>query len=123
MPGLVGFEALEVTTEQARAQFKVTEPLIAGTGYLFAPAVITLADTLCACAIGMHLPEDSTFTTIELKCNFLGSAREGDTVVATAVPVHVGRTTHVWDAEVVNQDSGRTIALFRCTQMVLSRTS
>ena len=33
---------------------------------------------------------------------------------------HLGRTTHVWDAEVTNAGTGRTMALFRCTQMILA---
>lgn len=120
LPGLIGFEVLEATRDAVVGRMKVTEPLIAGTGFLFAPAVIALADTLCACGIGPLLPEGTSFTTIEMKCNFLGSAREGETVVARAVPLHVGRTTHVWDAEVTNEDTGKTIALFRCTQMILN---
>jgi uncharacterized protein (TIGR00369 family) len=53
-----------------------------------------------------------------LKSNHLGTAREG-VIAVTAKPVHLGRTTQVWDATVVHQDTGKTIALFRCTQMVL----
>jgi len=60
-----------------------------------------------------------TFTTVELKTNFLGSARPGEVVVGEAVPAHVGRTTQVWDVTVTNEATGRTIALQRCTQMVL----
>ena len=52
----------------------VTPELIAGTGFLFAPAVISLADTLCAAGCGNNIPEGSSFTTVELKTNFLGSA-------------------------------------------------
>ena len=48
----------------------------------------------------------------------LGTARDG-VVVATAKAVHLGRTTQVWDAVVTSQATGKTIALFRCTQMVL----
>lgn len=58
------------------------------------------------------------FTTIELKTNFLGTAREG-AVVCEAALVHGGRTTQVWDAIVKEEGSGKTIALFRCTQMLL----
>ncbi len=65
--------------------------------------------------------ENTTFTTIELKTNFLGSAREGETVEGRATPRHVGRTTQVWDCEVRNLDTDRTIALFRNTQMILPR--
>lgn len=97
----------------------VTENLIAGTGFLFAPAVIALADTCAAIGCGANIPEGASFTKIELKINFLASARLGERVSCRCVPAHLGRQTHVWDAEVTNESSGRTIALFRCTQMVL----
>jgi uncharacterized protein (TIGR00369 family) len=65
------------------------------------------------------LPETASgFTTIELKSNHLGTARDG-TIDCVAKPAHLGRTTQVWDAVVSHRETGKTIALFRCTQMVL----
>lgn len=118
-PGLLGIRIERAEPELIEGRFDVTEPLIAGTGFLFAPAVVALADTLCACGVPPHIPEGAGFTTVELKCNFLGSAREGQTVVGRATPAHLGRRTQVWDCEVTNETTGRTIALFRCTQMVV----
>jgi 1,4-dihydroxy-2-naphthoyl-CoA hydrolase len=121
-PGLVGIEILSCTREEVTGQFVVTEPVVAGTGFLWAPVVITLADWLCAAGIGEHLDfEKASFTTVELKTNFLGTAREGERVFGRAVPAHTGRTTHVWDVEVSNQSIGKAMALFRCTQMILYR--
>jgi len=121
VPGMLGCEFTEVSKDLVVGRIHVTNKLIAGTGYLFAPAVIALADTLCAIGTPGNAPPDTTFTTIELKANFLGSAREGETVEGRATPRHAGRTTQVWDCEVTNLDTGRTIALFRNTQMILSR--
>jgi uncharacterized protein (TIGR00369 family) len=87
--------------------------------FLHAGAVVSLADTCCGYATIRNLPEDAKgFTTLELKSNFLGTALEGD-VTCVARPVHKGRTTHVWDAEVRSEKSGKTIAFFRCTQVIL----
>jgi len=120
VPGLLGVEAVEITPDRVVGQMDVTPPLIAGTGYLFAPAVIALADSLAAIGVGRSRPgESQSFTTIELKANFLGSARQGERVVGVAVAVHKGRSTQVWDCTVTNETTGRTIALFRCTQMIL----
>jgi 1,4-dihydroxy-2-naphthoyl-CoA hydrolase len=121
VPGMLGCEFTEVTKDLVVGHIKVTDKLIAGTGYLFAPAVVALADTLCAIGTPGNAPENSTFTTVELKVNFLGSAREGETVEGRATPRHIGRTTQVWDCEVRNLDTDRTIALFRNTQMILPR--
>jgi 1,4-dihydroxy-2-naphthoyl-CoA hydrolase len=58
------------------------------------------------------------FTTIELKSNHLGTVREG-TILGSAKPAHLGKTTQVWDAVITHKESGKTIALFRCTQLIL----
>ncbi|MDX1649816.1 MAG: PaaI family thioesterase [Myxococcota bacterium] len=118
-PGLVGVEVLECEADRVVGRLEVTAPLVAGTGFLWAPVVVTLADWLCACGMGPNLPEGASFTTVELKTNFTGTVRLGGAVRGEARPVHRGRTTHVWDVAVTDESSGRAIALFRCTQMVL----
>jgi uncharacterized protein (TIGR00369 family) len=119
VPGQLGCVFDSVTPELVVGHIDVTDNLIAGTGFLFAPAVIALADTCAAIGCGANIPEDASFTTIELKSNFLSSARIGERVSCRCTPVHLGRQTHVWDAVVTNEASARTMALFRCTQMVL----
>ncbi len=119
-PGLVGAEVLSCEPQLVTGRLPVTAPLVAGTGFLWAPVVITLADWLCACGTGANLPEGGSFTTIEIKTNFLGTVREGGSILARAWPAHRGRTTQVWDVEVSDEASGKVIALFRCTQMLLS---
>jgi uncharacterized protein (TIGR00369 family) len=121
VPGMLGCVCTHVDKDLVVGHIDVTKDLIAGTGYLFAPAIIALADTLCAIGTPPNAPENTTFTTIELKANFLGSAREGETVEGRATPQHVGRTTQVWDCVVRNVTTDRTIALFRNTQMILPR--
>ena len=118
-PGLIGVELTRCEADVVEGRLAVTAPLVAGTGFLWAPVVITLADWLCSAGMGPNLPEGASFTTIELKANFLGTVREGGAIRGRAVPAHRGRTTHVWDVAVEDESNGRTIALFRCTQMVL----
>ena len=118
-PGLHGVVFDEAGAERVSGHIDVVPALIAGTGFLFAPAVISLADTLCAAGCGANIPKEASFTTVELKTNFLSSARTGERVVGVATPVHLGGRTHVWDVVVTNETTGKTMALFRCTQMVL----
>jgi uncharacterized protein (TIGR00369 family) len=107
-----GFDELGLT-----ASMEIKAHHLAPNGYLHAASIITLADTACGFGCMLSLPEGAnSFTTIELKSNHLGTAREGKLEVL-AKPVHSGRTTQVWDATV--SAAGKTIALFRCTQMVL----
>ena len=91
---------------------------MAANGYLHAGTVVTLADTACGFGCIASLPEGAhSFTTVELKSNFLRTATAGR-LEARATLVHGGRRTQVWDATIVDAD-GRTLALFRCTQMLL----
>jgi uncharacterized protein (TIGR00369 family) len=117
LPDLLGFDIVSASTEEIKAGFDIKPHHLAPNGYLHAASIIMLADTSCGYGCMITLPEGAnSFTTIELKSNFLGTAREGK-VDCIATPVHLGRTTQVWDATV--SAAGKTIALFRCTQMVL----
>jgi len=119
LPGLAGVEILTVSSEAVQSRMAVRREVMAPNGFLHAASVIALADTSCGYGCIAHLPQGASgFTTIELKSNFLGTAREG-TIVCRAIPVHLGRTTQVWDAEVNVEGSSAKLALFRCTQMVL----
>ena len=102
------------------ARLTVSHALIAGTGFLWAPVVIAMADALCAFGVSRHWPEGATsFTTLNCSSQFLASAREGDEVTATASPLHLGRSTQVWDATVTNETTERLMASYRCTQLIL----
>ena len=114
---LLGFEIIGFDEHGLTASMEIKAHHLAPNGYLHAASIITLADTACGFGCMLSLPEGAnSFTTIELKSNHLGTAREGKLEVL-AKPVHSGRTTQVWDATV--SAAGKTIALFRCTQMVL----
>ena len=114
---LLGFDIISASPQEIRAGFDIKPHHLAPNGYLHAASIIMLADTSCGYGCMITLPEGAnSFTTIELKSNFLGTAREGK-VDCIATPIHLGRTTQVWDATV--SAAGKTIALFRCTQMVL----
>jgi uncharacterized protein (TIGR00369 family) len=119
LPGLVGLQILTMTPQGVQSRLEVRKALMAPNGFLHAATVIALADTSCGYGCVAHLPQGATgFTTLELKSNFLGTTREG-AIACRAWPVHLGRTTQVWDAEVTVEGSERKIATFRCTQMVL----
>ena len=119
LPGLLGVEIVEIDASAVHARLEIAERHLAPNGFLHAATVIGLADTACGYGCVMALPEGAAgFTTIELKSNFLGTALDG-ALDCRARLVHGGRTTQVWDATVTAEATGKTIALFRCTQMVL----
>ena len=119
LPGHLGIVFDHVDANELRSSLEVRKALMAPNGFLHAGTVVTLADTSCGYGCLSRLPDGAAgFTTIELKSNFLGTAREG-TIECAARPVHLGKQTQVWDAVVTHRETGKTIALFRCTQMIL----
>jgi uncharacterized protein (TIGR00369 family) len=119
LPGLLGIVIDTHEPGRLTSHLHVRPEVMAPNGFLHAATVVGLADTSCGLPTRALLPEGSSgFTTIELKSNFLGTAREGR-IECVATNLHAGRTTQVWDAVVTAAATGKTIALFRCTQSVL----
>lgn len=119
LPGHLGIEVLEIDRHVARCRVPVTRAIMAPNGYLHGGTPVAVADTMCGYGCIRNLPPGATgFTTIELKTNFLGTLRSG-ALVCEARPIHLGRSTQIWDATVNDEASGRVLATFRCTQMIL----
>ena len=119
LPGLIGVEVLEAEKGRLASRLELREELLAPNGYLHAATIIALADTSCGYGCFVNLPSEAEgFTTIELKSNFLGTKHEG-IVECEATLLHGGRATQVWDATVTDNESGKKLALFRCTQIIL----
>ncbi len=119
LPGHLGIVITEMAPGRVCAELEVRECLLAPNGYLHAGSVVSLADTASGYGCRVSLPEGASgFTTVELKSNHLGTLREG-VLRCVAQAVHQGRTTQVWDAVVSAAATGKTVALFRCTQMIL----
>lgn len=119
LPGYMGLELVEITEGGAVMRCEIQPHHLAPNGFLHAGSVVTLADTAAGYGCVGNFPEGGTgFTTIELKTNFLGTLLDG-VMVAEAKLIHSGRTTQVWDVEVSAEATGKTLALFRATQMIL----
>jgi len=118
-PGLLGIVVTYVSDTEVRSEIEIKPSHLAPNGFLHAGCVVSLADTSCGNGCLANLPDTaSNFTTIELKSNHIGTAKDGS-IECVATPVHMGRTTQVWDAVVSHKQSGKKIALFRCTQMIM----
>lgn len=119
LPGFIGVEFVEEGERFLRSRMVLRPHHMAPNGFLHAASVVALADSTAGIGCVLNLPEGAVgFTTVELKSNFLSTASEG-TLSCTARLVHGGRTTQVWDAEVTHAETGKTITLFRCTQLML----
>ena len=115
---LIGFEAKEIEGGRAVVTLAAGQQHANPMGTLHGGVLCDIADAAMGMAFASTLAPDETFTTIELKCNFFGTARDG-AIECVATPVHMGRSTQIWDAIVRHKQSSRDIAIFRCTQLVL----
>ncbi len=119
LPGLMAMEVGDDDGGDVRVSMRVTPDVMAPNGFLHGGSVVALADTACGFGCWIGLPATATgFATVSLSTNFMGTARDG-VLTCVARRVHGGRTTEVWDATVTRED-GRPIAVFRCTQMILT---
>lgn len=119
LPGHLGISFSKVEADEVIGAMAVDKSRRAWNGFLHAGSVVTLADTCCGYGTVRSLPDGASgFTTVELKSNFLSTVRDGG-VRCVAQPLHRGRSTQVWDATVSAEDTGKVLAHFRCTQMIL----
>jgi len=119
LPSRMGVVINHVGSSEVPSELAVRPWLLAPNTFLHAGAVVVLADVSAGYGCIANLPAGAVgFTTVELKSNHVGTARDG-TIECVAKAMHLGRTTQVWDAVVTHRESGKTVALFRCTQMVL----
>jgi 1,4-dihydroxy-2-naphthoyl-CoA hydrolase len=118
LPGRFGLRVTRIAEGALDAEVALEPWMLAPNGFLHAASVLLLADTAAGYACTAHLPEGAkSFTTVELKSNFLATTREG-TIRTECRADHLGRTTHVWSATVFGPGD-RRLALFRCTQLIL----
>jgi len=118
LPGHLGIRIASVSDGAVEAALDVRSIHLAPNGFLHAAAVVALADTATGYGCARSLPKGASgFATAELKANLFATATEGELWCAASL-LHGGRTTQVWDA-VVSDRSERTLAVFRCTQIIL----
>ena len=119
LPEHLGLTVTEVAPGRVAGRFEVRPDLVAHIGFLLAGVVLSVADILCAYGVSTAWPDGASgFTTAEVKCNFMSTLREG-ACTCVAELLHGGRTTQVWDAECTAEQTGKLMALFRCTQIIL----
>ena len=119
LPDHLGLEVLELGDGTSAMRCVIETKHLASNGYLHAASVVALADTTAGYGCVANLPEGAAgFTTLELKSNHLSTLLSG-AMVSAGKMAHGGRTTQVWDVTVSAEETGKTLALFRCTQLIL----
>jgi uncharacterized protein (TIGR00369 family) len=112
----------DVTKERVVASMPVpgnTQP----DGWLHGGATCSLIETLASigAAVVAGWPERVVMGQ-QQTTNFLGTSRDG-TVRGIATPVHVGKSTHVWNVDVTHVETGKLVASGRVTMAVRDRRS
>lgn len=119
LPHMFGIRVTACEPGRVTGRMPVKPEFVAGNGALWGPAMVMLADLLCAYGVSTIWPEGANgFTTAELKCNMLGTVTSG-AITGTAEVLHRGRMTQVWDARISSEETGKLLAAFRCTQIIL----
>jgi len=122
LSGHLGIEFLEAGDDYLRARMPVDERTVQPAGVLHGGASVALAETVMSAAAGCCVDRDThTVVGLEINANHVGSVRTGF-VIATARPVHIGASTHVWEARIEEAQTGRLVCVARMTAAILSRT-
>lgn len=117
-PGLMGVELVDVQPEKILARMLVRDNMCTAGGVLHGGAFMAFADTIGAVGTVVNLPPNTRTTTIESKTNFMGSAPVGSYVTAESIPLHKGKSTHVWQTS-IRSEAGKLCAVVTQTQMIL----
>jgi len=116
----LGIEIVEATRERVVATMAVGPTVHQPFGLLHGGASVALAETAASTAAWMNVDQATQVPVgIEINANHLRAKRDG-VVTATATPVHVGRTTQVWDVRIADE-KGRLVCVSRCTLAVVPR--
>ncbi len=118
LPGMLGVRLVECTPERVVAEMTVRPELCTSGGILHGGAYMAFADTLGAVGTVLNLPPGKRTTTTDSSTKFIGSAKAGTRVRGESLPLHRGRTTHVWQTSVFNAD-GKLCAVVSQTQLIL----
>jgi uncharacterized protein (TIGR00369 family) len=117
MARTLGFEVTGLAPRKVSARMKLTPRHMNHNGRVNGGAIMAFADYLGALGAAMHRPAGYRGGTLESKTNFFGSGT-GDVLVAVCIPLHIGRTTSVWQTT-LSDGEGRTVAMVTQTQMAL----
>ncbi|MBL0141118.1 MAG: hotdog fold thioesterase [Betaproteobacteria bacterium] len=116
----LGIEITEATKERVVARMPVGPKVHQPFGVLHGGASVALAETVASTGGWMNIDQATQIVMgIEINANHLRAKRDG-VVTATATPVHVGRSTQVWDVR-IEDEAGKSVCVSRCTLAVVPK--
>lgn len=121
MARALGMRVISLTRKKVVAEMRITPMHVNRSGRISGGAIMAFADVVGAVGAVANLPPGHRSGTIESKTNFF-TAGTGPVLKAVSIPLHVGRTTSVWQTTVKNPD-GRIAAIVTQTQIVIPAKS
>ena len=118
MPTTLGMRLVSVTKKKVVAEMPVKPMHCNWNGRVNGGAIMSLADASGAAGASFNNPPDRRGGTLESKTNFF-SAGHGPVLRAVSIPLHIGRSTSVWQTTVTNSGDGSRVAIVTQTQMSL----
>ena len=116
-PGLLGLRFVSASKERIVGELEVRRDLCTLPGRAHGGVLMSFADVLGAYGAVLNLPDGAGTTTLESKTNFFAAGPEGEVLRGEATPLHIGRTTMVWQSRITAGE--KLVALVTQTQMVL----
>ena len=117
MPKALGMRVVSLTRKKVVGEMTITPMHLNLNGRVNGGAIMSFADALGAVGAVAHRPPNHRGGTIESKTNFF-AAGTGPVLKAVSIPLHIGRTTSVWQTTIKNPD-GRMVAIVTQTQVSL----
>jgi uncharacterized protein (TIGR00369 family) len=115
---LIGFRMTEADEGRIVMELTIREEHTSPPGSAHGGVLVDVADAAMGCAYGTLLDTEDTWTTVELKVNYLRPAWAGDTIRAEGRVVHAGRTLSLTECDITNED-GKLLARLSSTLMRL----
>lgn len=120
--GALGITFKEVTPDKVVCEMPVGPKTVQPMGLLHGGASVALAETAASIAAAMNLNQETHYPVgLEINANHIRGKKDG-IVTATAVPLHRGRTSMVWDIQITDE-AGKLISISRCTIAVVKITT
>ena len=116
----IGIEWVEIGADFLTAKMPVDHRTIQPYGLLHGGASVTLAETIGSVASALVVDKEKFYCVgLEINANHIRSAREGF-VMGTAMPLHLGKTTHVWDIK-IKEEHNKLVCVSRLTVAIIPK--
>ena len=118
IPRTLGMRLVSLNKKKVVAEMPVQDMHRNWNGRVNGGAIMALADAVGAVGARLSMPPDHGGGTLESKTNFFASGM-GPVIRAVSIPLHIGRTTTVWQTTITNSGDGKRVAIVTQTQMCL----